>query len=65
MSKFEKLHKTTPRTLKGIKIIALPRTLIEDAIFFHLDYATDLVIPCFKRTDFTSSTNTHIVCEMT
>ena len=28
-------------------------------IFFQLDYATDLVIPCFKRSDFISINNTH------
>ena len=48
---------------KGVKIIAFPCTLIECQIFFHLDYVTDLVIPCFKRTDFASSNNTHIVCK--
>ena len=48
---------------KGVKIIAFPCTLIEGQIFFHLDYVTDLVIPCFKRTDFASSNNTHIVCK--
>ena len=39
------------------------KQLIEGEIFFHLDYVTDLAIPCFKRTDFTSSNNTHIVCK--
>ena len=52
MSKFEKLHKTTPRPLQRNQINAFPRTLIEGEIFFHLDYVTDLAIPCFKRTDF-------------
>lgn len=48
---------------KGVKTNAFPRILIEGEIFFHLDYVTDLAIPCFKRTDFASSNNTHIVCK--
>ena len=57
------LSKNTAVHYKGVKINAFPCTLIEGEIFLHLDYITDLAIPCFKRTDFASSNNTHIVCK--
>lgn len=48
---------------KWVKVIAFPCTLKQIPILFLLDSITDPVISGFERAEFTSSCNTHIMCQ--